>query len=65
LGCDDEVSAEFRAAALDSIHQGFDAIAQGILDGVFAIAEPNQDSSSSTSNNSGSTSGTDTTTSGG
>ena len=64
-GCDDTTSQEFRAAALDSIHQGFNSIAEGILNGIFAVAQPAASSGTSgDTTGDGSTTG-DTTTTGG
>ena len=37
-GCDD--AEKFRAVAGDSIEQGVDLIADGIIDGIFAVFEP-------------------------
>jgi hypothetical protein len=42
-GCDEEVQKEFRGAAVGSIETGMKALMDGILDGLFAVAEPNAD----------------------
>ncbi|MGE3182352.1 MAG: hypothetical protein AB7N71_12035 [Phycisphaerae bacterium] len=42
-GCEKEVQDEFRAAAATSLQQGFNAILTGIVDGVFAVIEPETD----------------------
>lgn len=39
-GCDGDRGTEFRDAALDSLQDGVTAILDGIVDGIFAIAEP-------------------------
>jgi hypothetical protein len=54
-GCDDSVSQEFRAAAMGSIESGVKTIADGILTGVFTVADPTQNSNSTT--NGGTTGG--------
>ena len=40
-GCEKEVQDEFRSAAAGALQTGFSAIFDGILDGVFAVIEPN------------------------
>ncbi len=47
-GCGDEVSKEFREAALGSIETGMNAVVDGLLDGFFAVAEPNTASETAT-----------------
>lgn len=47
-GCSEEVSAQFRAAAIESVRDGFKSIAAGLLDGLFAIAEPDTDTTGGT-----------------
>jgi len=47
VGCDDEVAKEFRAAANDSVETGVNAILDGIVTGIFTVADP-EDSTSST-----------------
>ena len=37
-GCDD--AEEFRAVAGDSVEQGVNLIADGIIEGIFAVIEP-------------------------
>ena len=59
LGCSEEASAEFRSAALDSLRQGLNSIAEGLIAGAIAVAEPNDTSGSDTS-----TTTTDTSTTG-
>ncbi|MEW6200277.1 MAG: hypothetical protein AB1601_16625 [Planctomycetota bacterium] len=39
-GCGDDLAREFRQAALGSIESGVRSIADGLFDGLFAIAEP-------------------------
>lgn len=39
-GCGEEVSREFRRAAMGSIQSGVRSVANGVLDGLFALAEP-------------------------
>jgi hypothetical protein len=39
-GCDDAVRDEFRGAALSQVESGVKAIFDGILTGIFTIAEP-------------------------
>ncbi len=39
-GCDDAVRDEFRAAAIAQVESGVKAIFDGILTGIFTIAEP-------------------------
>ncbi|MEW6252753.1 MAG: hypothetical protein AB1716_19125 [Planctomycetota bacterium] len=39
-GCSEEVQAEFRAAALESIGTGLSAIAEGVIAGLVSIATP-------------------------
>jgi hypothetical protein len=39
-GCDDGIRDEFRAAALGGIETGVNAIMDGLLEGIFTIAEP-------------------------
>ncbi len=56
-GCDDAVATEFRAAAIDGIHTGLSKIIDGVLDGLFAIAEPDTDSDATTESSSGGSSG--------
>ncbi len=68
VGCEDAVAEEFRSAALSSVETGVNSIMDGILEGIFAIAEPSSSSSSDSSSSSGSSStsdssSTDTTTS--
>ena len=46
-GCGDEVSKEFREAALGSIETGMNAVVDGLLDGFFAVAEPDSTSTDS------------------
>lgn len=41
-GCEKEVQDEFRSAAAGALQTGFSAIFDGILDGVFAVIEPNE-----------------------
>lgn len=43
-GCEPAVRDEFRAAALGSVQTGVNAILQGLVDGIFAVAEPEGDS---------------------
>jgi hypothetical protein len=46
-GCTD--AEEFRAAAGDSIHTGLSAIADGLLNGIFAVVEPDATSDTDSS----------------
>lgn len=39
-GCGDDLAREFRKAAIGSIESGVRSIADGLFDGLFAIAEP-------------------------
>jgi hypothetical protein len=39
-GCDDEVRKEFAAAAVDGIETGVNSIVDGVLTGIFTVAEP-------------------------
>lgn len=39
-GCGDDLAREFRQAALGSIESGVRSIADGLFDGLFAVAEP-------------------------
>lgn len=55
VGCDSELDKEFRAAAVGSIETGLNAIVDGVLDGLFAVADPNDGSSSGTTGSTGST----------
>ncbi len=59
-GCDDEIAREFRQAAIGQVETGVNAILDGVLDGIFAIAEPDSSSSTSTSGSPTSTTTTDT-----
>jgi hypothetical protein len=43
-GCEhDELEKEFRGAAIGSIETGVDALADGFIDGLFAVLEPETD----------------------
>lgn len=46
-GCDEEIQKEFRDAAVGSIESGVNNIADGIINGIFAVAEVNGSSDSS------------------
>lgn len=46
-GCEDAVADEFRSAALGSVESGVRSIATGLLDGLFTIAEPSSDTTTS------------------
>jgi hypothetical protein len=39
--CDDEISKEFRAAALPTIEAGVQSIFSGVVTGIFTVADPN------------------------
>lgn len=41
VSCDDAVADEFRAAAVDSVETGVKSILDGIVTGIFTIADPN------------------------
>ena len=41
--CNGVLGRQFRTAAGDSIEQGVQSIVSGVLDGVFAILEPDSD----------------------
>lgn len=45
-GCGDEMSREFRTAAMGSIESGVNSIIDGILDGIFTLATPDGESAS-------------------
>ncbi len=45
VGCDDEISKEFRAASADLVEAGVQSIFEGLITGVFTVADPNADSS--------------------
>lgn len=57
-GCGDEIQKEFRAAAVGSIESGIGQIADGIISGIFAVAEV--DGGSGSSSSSSASSGTST-----
>ncbi len=40
-GCGDELEREFRQAAIGGLETGLRAITDGLLDGLFAVADPN------------------------
>ena len=44
VGCDDEISKEFRAASADLVEAGVQSIFEGLITGVFTVADPNADS---------------------
>jgi len=46
--CNGTLGREFRAAAGSNIQQGAQSILSGVLDGVFAVLQPNPTGSSST-----------------
>jgi len=52
-GCD-ELTDEFRSAAAPSLKSGTTAVLTGLVDGAFAVFEPDGDSTSDTSSGSGS-----------
>jgi hypothetical protein len=39
--CDSDIEREFRGAAVDSFESGLNLMADGLLDGLFAVLEPN------------------------
>ncbi len=47
-GCGDELEREFRSAAVGSIESGVNAVVDGLLDGVFAIADPDEGDAAAT-----------------
>jgi len=59
--CDEEVSQEFRSAASEDLASGIKTILDAIVDGIFAVVQPDEassgSSSSSSSSSGGSTSG--------
>lgn len=46
-GCDEEILQEFRSAASDSMAEGLKTMLDGIVDGVFEVIEPDEDSDGS------------------
>jgi len=48
-GCGDELEREFRQAAIDGLETGLRGVADGLLDGLFAIADPDNGSATTTS----------------
>lgn len=56
-GCGDELESEFRSAAIGGIETGVDSIVNGLLDGLFTIAEPSNGGSGTTAADTGGTDG--------
>ncbi len=59
-GCNDDISKEFRAASADLVESGVQSIFEGIITGIFTVADPNADSADTTGTT-GTTGTTDTT----
>jgi hypothetical protein len=53
-GCGDDLAREFRAAAIGGVETGVNAIFDGLLNGLFTVADPDP-------NSTGSSTGTGTT----
>ncbi len=53
-GCDSDFAKEFRQVAGPSIESGVSSILNGVLDGLFAVADPD-DTSSDTTGDTGTT----------
>ena len=47
-GCGDEVTKEFRSAAIGKVESGVNDLVSGLLDGLFTVAEPSSTSASTT-----------------
>lgn len=61
IGCDSEIQKEFRSAAVSSIETGVNAIFDGVISGVFAVADTEASkSTSSTGTSTADTSSSDT-----
>ena len=47
-GCEEAVRNEFRTAAATSLQSGLSAILDGIVDGIFAVIEPDETTTDTT-----------------